>query len=207
MRVFIGVDSRQSIAGAVLSHSISVRSTEPVSITLLHLHQLPITHRGLTEFTYSRYLVPWLCNYEGKALFIDADMLCLGDIANLFKLYDESAVQVVKSHRRFEWPSLMLFNCEKCKMLTPDYVQNYETPQDLKWASEIGELPAVWNHLVGYDSPKAAQIVHFTKGIPVWEETRDCEYADLWHEERKAMMSTCGYRELMGKSIHIKESA
>ena len=203
MRVFIGVDRRQFIAPAVLSHSISERSTEPVSITMLHLHQLPITRRGLTEFTYSRYLVPWLCNYEGRALFLDADMLCLGDIRNLFALADDTAVQMVKNERRFEWPSLMLFNCAKCKVLTPDTVQNDERLFALEWAECIGELPATWNHLVGYDAPTAAQLVHFTKGIPVWQETQDCEYADLWHAERKAMMSTCSHQELMGGSVHV----
>ena len=36
-----------------------------------------------TEFTYTRFLVPYLCGYQGKAIFIDCDMLCLGDIAEL----------------------------------------------------------------------------------------------------------------------------
>ena len=206
MRVFIGTDRRQPIAANVLAHSISERSSEPVCITKLHLHQLPITRKGLTEFTYSRFLVPYLCNYEGTALFLDADMLCLGDIKNLFSLADGSAVQVVKNKQRFEWPSLMLFNCEKLKHLDPHYVQEDEKLFSLNWAQEIGELPNTWNHLVGYDAPTAAQIVHFTKGIPVWEETKDCEYADLWHQERRQMMSTCSFQELMGRSVHVVDS-
>jgi hypothetical protein len=207
MRVFIGVDSRQPIAASVLAHSISERASEPVSITKLHLHQLPITRRGLTEFTYSRFLVPHLCNYEGTALFLDADMLCLGDIKNLFALADGSAVQVVKNKEHFEWASLMLFNCDRCKTLTPHHVQEDGKLFGLNWAGEIGELPSTWNHLIGYDDPKAAQLVHFTKGIPVWDETRDCEYADLWHQERRQMMSTCSFTELMGRSRHLKHAS
>ena len=205
MRVFIGVDSRQPIAANVLAYSIRTRATKLVSITFLQLGQLPITRKGLTEFTYSRYLVPWLCDFKGEALFLDADMLCLSDIMQLPA--GRSAVSVVKNARRFEWPSLMYFNCEKCKALTVNYVQFEKSPQSLEWADEIGELPSEWNHLVGYDQPQDAKIVHFTKGIPVWEETENCEYAGQWHLERREMMYTCGYEELMGRSVHNREVA
>jgi lipopolysaccharide biosynthesis glycosyltransferase len=67
----------------VLAHSIYKRASKPVSITPLVLSQLPIKRVGLTEFTYSRYLVPYLCGYEGLAIFMDADMLCLGDVHEL----------------------------------------------------------------------------------------------------------------------------
>ena len=207
MEVFIGADPRQPIAAAVLAHSISVRSSLPVKITRLHLNQLPITRVGLTQFTYARFLVPYLCGFHGPALFLDADMLCLGDIADLFDLADGSAVQVVKNKRHFEWPSMMLFNCGKLKTLTPEYVQSDEKLFALNWAQEIGELPPWWNHLVGYDPPQNAQLVHFTKGIPVWPETEGCEYADRWHYDRKAMMSTCGFQELMGNSRHYPKGA
>lgn len=208
MRVFIGSDPRQPIASNVLAHSIRARASKPVSITFLELDQLPITRRGLTFFTYSRYLVPWLCDFEGIALFLDADMLCLGDIENIEEFFNgHSAVHVVKNKQRFEWPSLMMFNCRRCKVLTPEYVQNDQKLQSLDWASDVGEIPSVWNHLVGYDPPQKAQIVHFTKGIPVWPETENCEYADLWHMERRAMMYTCGYQELMGGSRHSQDAA
>ena len=72
------------------------------------IQQLPLKRMGLTPFTYSRFLVPQLCNYEGWALFLDLDMLVQGDIAELFDLADESqAVMVVKSNARFEWASVM----------------------------------------------------------------------------------------------------
>lgn len=203
MRVFVGCDPRQPVAPAVLAHSIAARSSKPVSITRLHLNQLPITRVGLTQFTYSRFLVPYLCNYEGTALFLDADMLVLGDIAELFELADGSAVQVVKNPQRFEWPSLMLFNNEKCQKLTPEYVQNDGKLFSLNWATEIGDLPPEWNHCVGYDPPKATKILHYTKGIPVWPQTQNCDFAEQWHMERRAMMSTCGFEELMGNSVHV----
>lgn len=204
MRIFIGFDRRQPVALNVLQSSIYRRASRPVQITPLVIDQLPISRKGLTEFTYSRFLVPWLCNYQGTALFLDADMLVLSDICELFDLFDEShAVQVVKNKQRFEWPSLMLFNNAECRQLTPEFV---ETSQDLfkmEWG-DVGELPKKWNYCVGYDEAIPwASLVHFTKGIPVWDETSGCQYAEHWHKERRFMMSTCSFEELMGKSIHV----
>lgn len=200
-RVFIGYDPRQPLAYQVLAHSIWKRASEPASITRLQLNQLPIRRKGLTEFTYSRYLVPYLCGYEGTAIFMDADMLCLADIATLPA--PSGSVSVVKNERRFEWPSLMVFDCAKCKRLTPDYIE-YSTPQSFDWATDgVGELPSEWNHLVGYDAPRAdAKVVHFTMGIPFWPETRNSEYTDQWHKDAQESMSTVSWEALMGGSVH-----
>ncbi len=81
--IFIGYDPRQAVAYNVLQYSLLSRSSRPLSITPLVLETLPIGRQGLTPFTYSRFLVPWLCNYEGWGLFLDLDMLALGDISEV----------------------------------------------------------------------------------------------------------------------------
>ena len=75
LNVFIGYDPRQPVAYNVLQHSIVRHASEPVAITPLILKQLPIERRGLTEFTFSRFLVPYLCGFKGMAVFLDADMV------------------------------------------------------------------------------------------------------------------------------------
>lgn len=204
LRIFIGVDPRQPIAYFALQASIIRKATKPISITPLILSQLPMKRRGLTEFTYSRFLVPYLCGYYGNALFLDADMIVLDDVCKLFDLYDESyAVQVVKNQLKFEWPSLMLFNNEKCRDLTIDMIET-GNPFSFAWG-DVGELPAEWNHLVGYDKPREdAKLVHFTQGIPVFPEVEDCEYAQEWKAEHQAMNSTVSWKEIMGGSVHAE---
>lgn len=204
MNIYIGLDLRQPIAAQVLMHSVYTRASKPVCITPLVLSQLPIKRRGLTDFTFSRYLVPYLSDFVGRSIFMDADMLCLGDVYELMDLADPlAAVSVVKNKQRFEWPSLMVFNNAMCRQLTPEWIDNKETaPQSLSWARQVGELPPDWNHLVGYDRHGPAKLVHFTSGIPCWPETKDCEYAAEWQDERKACNSTVTWEELMGKSIH-----
>jgi len=65
-----------------------------------------------------------------------------------------------------------------------------------KWLGDdglIGELPARWNHLVGYDAPRRdAALVHYTIGGPWFDPYRDCEYAEEWRRERESMLSASG---------------
>ena len=203
-RVCIGFDPRQPLAFTVAAHSIWSRATKPVEIIRLQLSQLPITRRGLTEFTYSRFLVPFLSDYSGYSLFVDADMLCLGDITEIKASDPMAEVSVVMHERKFERPSLMLFNCKRCKVLTPEYVEDKTHGLlDLYWAGRIGKLPAEWNHLVGYDAPNPdAKMLHFTQGIPCWPQTSDQYMADEWHKESKRAMSTVSFNDLMGNSVH-----
>ena len=112
MKIFIGYDGRQPISYTVLQSSIIRRTSEPVSIAPLVLKTLPIKRQGLTPFTFSRFLVPHLCHYEGWALFLDIDILLLDDISKLFRLADDKyAIMVSKNEHKFEWASVMLFNC------------------------------------------------------------------------------------------------
>ncbi|MEZ5596654.1 MAG: hypothetical protein R3E84_09730 [Pseudomonadales bacterium] len=219
VRVFIGYDSNEIIAYHVLAHSILEHASLPVSITPVMQSQLRgVYHReshalASTEFSFSRFLVPWLCNYEGWAIFIDCDMLCLGDIAELWSWRRPSMdLMVVKhDHRptsttkfnnnvqtRYEkknWSSVMLMNCARARTLTPEYV-NTATGLELhqfKWLEDenrIGALPHRWNHLAGYDAydPDAA-IVHYTEGGPYFNAYRNCEYSAEWRATLSRMLS------------------
>lgn len=207
MRIYIGVDPRQPVAYNVLQWSIARRASTPVAIIPLILPATPVTRIGLTDFTFTRYLVPALSGYVGTSLFLDADMLVLDDINKLSPLMDEKhPVYVVKGEERFEWPSLMLFNNEKCKALTVDYINDENTqPQSFEWAESIGELPKEWSFCVGYDEPKDnPSIIHYTAGIPHFPETRDCDYSAEWWSEYEAMLGNCSWLELMGDSVHAK---
>ena len=141
-------------------------------------------------------------------IFLDSDVLVRGDVAELlaYPLIDPDVpVFVVKGPRKFEWASVMVFNNALCRKLTPDLLNMKSVnPLSFDWTPTIGELPAAWNHLVGYDAPNPdAKIVHFTQGIPIWPETKDCEYAEEWHKTAKASMSSVSFQALMGHSVHV----
>ena len=213
-RVMIGFDSKEVAAYHVLCHSILERASIPVAFT-------PITLTGLggvftrernqlqsTEFSFSRFLAPYLSNYEGWSLFLDCDMLFRRDIAELWALRDDRCAvmcckhdyspqedtkflgQVQTKYQKKNWSSVMLFNNPRCRALTPDYVNNATGLElhQFKWLGgdeEIGSLPLAWNHLVGvYDYDPAAANVHFTEGGPYFTEYSGVDYADEWFRAR-----------------------
>jgi hypothetical protein len=216
--VFIGYDSREVVAFNVLAHSIQARSSTPVAIAPIMLAQLQGTFARerhslqSTDFSFSRFLTPYLSGFQGFSIFMDCDMLMLDDIAPLWALRDDRyAVQLIKhDHRPREstkflgepqtayekknWSSVMLFNNERCAGLTPEYVNRASGLElhQFKWVGGdhlIGALPKKWNHLVGYDAPSSdVSLVHYTLGGPYFQEYADCEYADEWRVERDAML-------------------
>ncbi|MBL8709675.1 MAG: hypothetical protein JNL25_10805 [Rhodospirillaceae bacterium] len=216
LQIYIGFDHRQAVSYNVLQFSIFRRASKPVSITPLVLPTLPITRQGLTPFTYSRFLTPWLNGFQGWAMFLDTDYLCLADMAEIFAMCDDRyAVMVSKNVKRFEWASMIMFNCAHPanRILTPDYVEDANrcrSPHAIDWLPEelVGDLPREWNHLVGYDPPRTdAKLVHYTQGMPVFEETSGSEYTQHWMAEHKASNQTLGWVELMGRSVHASTTA
>ena len=210
IRVFIGYDPRQPLAYNVMQHSIVRNASVPVAITPLILNQLPIKRRGLTEFTYSRFLVPALCDFQGLAVFADADIVVRGDIRELIDAVGENpghSVYVNKLQERFEWPSVMVFDCGRCRDLTPAYIDDAKNALfDFAWAEDgVGGFPAEWNHCVGYEETRDdAKLFHYTQGLPCFVETAGLPEDAYWHDELKRMKHTVSWRELMGSSIHAK---
>lgn len=223
VRVFIGYDRAEPAAFHVLSHSIHRRAGRPVTIAPVMLSQTAGVFRRAadplqsTDFSFSRFLVPYLCGFQGWAVFMDCDMLMLDDIAALWDLRDDAYTLLCVHHdhrpeetvkflgapqtryERKNWSSVMLMNCAACAALTPDYV-NTASGLELhrfRWIEDdrrIGALPARWNHLVDYDPPLPADKIsnlHFTEGGPWFEDYAACGYADLWFAERDLMLR-CG---------------
>ena len=228
IKVFIGYDPQETIAYHVLANSIMRQSSKPVQITPLMLKNLPLT-RGRevtqsTEFAFSRFLVPWLCNYEGKAIFMDCDMLCRMDIADLFKQTTDynAQVSVVKHNytpidedkflgnkqTRYpmkNWSSLMIFNNPKCRVLTPEIVNEASGMylHQFQWADEIGEIPKSYNHLVGEYKPNPnAKIVHYTLGTPCFKKYQHCEFLKEWYDEKNMVLDYDNYGEYAKPERH-----
>lgn len=220
LKIFIGYDPKETVAYHVLCHSILRHCTVPISITPLarcHLGQVYDRQRGATEsteFSITRFLVPYLCGYEGQAVFLDCDMLVQHDITELFAYalaYPDKAVLVCQhdytpgettkflgqpqtAYPRKNWSSVMVFNNGQCRALTPAYV-NTASGLDLhrfNWLdhdARIGELPLDWNWLIGEYPPKAdAKNLHWTLGGPWFADYATTEHAALWYAERDRML-------------------
>lgn len=219
LTVYIGYDTREADAFKVAMYSLLETATCPVRVVPLKQSRLrmsgllhrPVDHRNgifdlnssapqATEFANARFFVPLLA-HSGIALFVDCDVVFLGDVAELFDLFDpDKAVQVVQSthlpketvkmvgapqtkYPRKNWSSVMLWNVDHPanKRLTLDVVNNWpgRNLHAFDWLSdsEIGSLPKEWNWLVNVqDEPENPKIAHYTLGgpwLPTWKPAKN----------------------------------
>jgi hypothetical protein len=219
--IFVGTDQRQALGSEAFMYSVNKYSSELVFYNFLNesvLKQKKLLpdlwdKDQLSTHGRSRFLVPYLSNYEGWSLFVDgSDMMLRQDIANLWALRDDHfSVMVVKhpdfdrdfqilgrehiAFNRFNWSSVMLFNNSKCKQLTPEYVLNapYKCLHQFQWLESdnlLGQLPRRWNHLVGfYPYEEDTSLIHWTKGAPhLGAEYLHSDYAEEWTATASEML-------------------
>lgn len=223
VKVFVGWDQRDATAYRVCEASIKDRATIPVEVIPLRDWELRqqgcywrpyhVDERGQmwdardgkpfsTNFSFTRFCVPWLNKYSDEwVVFCDADMLWLGDIAELMTLKDEkkSVMCVQHDHRpkeqikmdgviqtiyqRKNWSSFMLMNTARCRSLTPFAINNQTGTwlHSMCWVDndQIGDIPEEWNWLEGWSSPEMnPKVIHYTRGTPDMDPNVD--KADLW---------------------------
>lgn len=226
LNVFIGYDSREPEAWEVARSSLLRHATGPVHVQ--PLKDRALCHAGLytrawrtegaqkvdavdgkpfsTDFSFTRFLVPALCQWEGWAIFVDCDFLFMADLTRIQEEFDpDYAVMVCKQdyrptqdvkmdgqvqsrYWRKNWSSLIAFNCghPSNKMLTVQAVN--ERPgswlHGFSWLEdrEIGDLDHRWNWLAGTTQGEPLA-VHYSMGGPWFAHCQDVAYAKEWLAE------------------------
>ena len=218
IRLVVGFDQREAIAYHVFVQSVIQNSNNPVSFYPLSKNSLSFYNETRSDrsnaFTYSRFLTPFIMNFEGWAIYLDGDMVCQEDISLLWKLKDsKKAVQVVKheyktkSNKKYlnnvnidypkkNWSSVIIWNCAhpKNKALTPDLISTSDGKflHRFMWLDDedIGELPLEWNWLaIEYPPNPTAKLIHYTLGTPCFSEYAKADTSEIWHSAFESTMS------------------
>ena len=217
INLYIGHDPRESVGTHVFLSSLLKQTTAPVAVTFLHK---PMLHRlfggdiaeGTNAFTLSRFLIPFIQNWRGDAIYMDgADMLLKADLGQLEVWRDPyKAVQVVKheyqtndplkyrgtsmeaentDYGRKNWASMMLISCHHYawRKMTPQYLRSASKVEILNfsWMEDgyIGEIPKTWNWLADeYGFNADAKLLHWTQGIPGFNHYKYAPHGDDWHK-------------------------
>lgn len=150
-------------------NAIELNDREPVLAPM----PLKIKYRNVTEFSLYRYLIPQICNYQGKAIYIDSDIVCLADIGELFDSELNEADFLAKKEADTWALSVMLIDCEKCHFDLTAYCNEIEqglyTYQDFSQMSpkflyyhqfSIVQLDPNWNVYDHYDP--STKLIHYT---------------------------------------------
>ena len=219
--VYIGYDPKEDMAYQVLKFSLERITTKPIRVVPIRLdvvQRMGLYRREFSvmdgqrydtidgrpfssDFSFTRFLVPFLNMFEGKALYMDCDMYMRTDVSELFDLcsldyyplwcvhhkYEPDAGRkmynkVQEPYRRKNWSSLIMFNCAHAahRNLSLDdvntragrWLHGFEWLPDKE--ADIGRIPEEWNWLDGHSPEKLeAKNVHFTTGGP-WFENWQC---------------------------------
>lgn len=88
LKVFVGAGPADIVPYRVLAHSIHRHASQPARVEMLPAAEGPTpadrSNRPRTAFSFSRFMIPALCDHEGSAVYVDSDMLVFADIAELF---------------------------------------------------------------------------------------------------------------------------
>ena len=237
MRVYVGLDESQIVAARVLEHSIRKHASRPVRV--IPMLDVPTPeprdreNRGRTGFSFSRFHIPKLAGYRGRAMYMDADMHVFGDLAELWEIpFGDRKVLVTRQDEPPEqWKdadwfkpgrqmSVMLLDCERLDWDVAEIVRGldekrYTYPElmfDLCVVddAEIGDdVPPEWNHLEHHE-PGTTKNLHYTV-VPTQPWKADGNpYTELWEAEFQEARATGIVRDdevlRLARARHIKRS-
>ena len=228
IHIFIGTDRWQRDSGAesVLEHSIIKHTTCPVEIHWMRSGDPGweisengqggtwaaggaiaggwVKGRGMTwgtPFSCFRFAVPELMNFEGTAIYLDADMLLLDDIAKLADLTPSSrhGYKCVSAARtdvsvidcgwfkdKDWWPSLAMMKSTRCRVF--EYMRMLQHYNALDTT-----LSPQWNDIDGKlyrDHPEDVKLIHYSHvDYPKeWPHVKTCvPAAERWFAEKAEM--------------------
>lgn len=213
IKLLIGWDSREAVGSHVFLQSVVDHCSLPIDVTILTpklIGDLGVGTDGTNAFSKARFLAPYIYGFNGHTIFLDgADMLCMGDIAELWNLRDHrAAIQVVqhdytprskrkyigtkleadnKPYPRKNWSSLILWHNSWFghRILTPEFINRASGPDlhRFSWIPEdrISPLPKRWNVLIDEDNQDESPLLaHWTNGIPAFEHYSKAPYSSDW---------------------------
>jgi Glycosyl transferase family 8 len=181
MRIFCGADRSQQLAFRVLEHSIRRHSSLPLKMRTIDNSLAPEVsdprYAPYTEFSFGRFAIPELCAHNGRAIYLDSDMLVFRDIATLWNLPFASAKVLIEigglaRRDRGKQAAVMLLDCARLPWdvakiiagLGRDYSYNeLMSLKPLLASGDLGEgIPRGWNDLDDYH-PARTGLIHYTE--------------------------------------------
>jgi len=215
--IYVGYDSRFPLAYEACERSIKkfapnvvVKALKKDELQANNLYQREDENESSTEFTYLRFLVPYLEGYHGHAIYCDSTMMWRADPREMTKHINSHQAAAVVQHNftscpsdtklgdlpqvyypRKNWASVILFNCSHpdSRRLIPKEVRDQTAKYLLEFdwiekPSNLGLIPLEYNYLLGYYSSPVSdsdiKAVNYTDGGPWDVNYRHLDFADEW---------------------------
>jgi hypothetical protein len=187
IRIFVGTPANNEDLElqAVLEWSLRKHASEPIELEWMKLSKSPasfwyssaikrqgwLTQSWATPFSGFRWAIPEFCNFQGKAIYLDIDMIVMDDIAKLWHTEPrDGAFCVAKNPDTF---CCTLWFCDRAKAHLPP-------------AQRIKTEYALYAHLRRKFNP--TQIQPFENGN--WNCLDGESYPTIWHQDVKIVHCT-----------------
>jgi len=205
LNIYIGTENNQLIPQLVLEYSILEHSGKPVKI-----HPIKQKHSriGGTNFGFARFYVPELNEFEGVAIYLDADQLVFTDIHQLASTLDVANNSIALVNRpegyfgkkqpgQHNQTSVMVLDCGKLTDWKTDSMFDHVVPNraelqpgqihyrdfmSLKWFDQnrIQAISPRWNHFnIVNDNTNLTHFSH-VRSQP-WKNPKH-ELTEFWGE-------------------------
>ena len=210
VRIYVGAHESERLAFKVLEHSIKRHTRLPVEMYTIDNSLMPPPrdnrYLAYTNFSYGRFAIPSQAGYQGRAIYLDSDMIVFSDIAEIWELpFDGAKVMVERmtenTRDMVRVTAVMVMDCSALQWdpeqimagLGIDY--SYDELMAVSPLLEEGEfkdrLPIGWNSLDTYDK-ESTRLLHYTR-----IKTQPWVYPDhplgyLWIDELKLMLKDGG---------------
>jgi len=181
IRIFGGGDRSRQLPFKVFAWSVRRHTARDVEVRTIDNALSPIPtdprFKPYTEFSFARFVIPSLCNYEGRAVYMDSDMLVFADIGELWDTdLQGAAIAIEKGSRsqadKGKHAAVMLLDCAKLDWQVADIVAGLGQRYAYKALMQIDPLltpgmmreliPAGWNELDHFE-PGRTRNIHYTK--------------------------------------------
>jgi hypothetical protein len=195
VKIFIGSGEQSLLERKVLIYSLHKHTQRDLDISVFNgthnsverkgkapaLAPLPLhlKYRNQTEFSLYRYLIPELCAFEGRAIYLDSDTICLADIGSLFDLpllecdFLAKREYAEQDGDRMWGLSVMLIDCERSRFPLDEifneidrglytYTEFSQMGKNFltRRAFQISELDPAWNSFDRADT--GTKLIHYT---------------------------------------------
>lgn len=174
------------------THNSIERNDEPPVLAEMSLN---VKYRNYTEFSNYRWLIPSICNHQGRAIFLDSDMVCVSDIGTLFDLEMNGCAMLAKAEAYKgdkSWGmSNILFDCSKChfdleqifrevdqKQFSNTEFQQMAPAFLAKHPYSLGPLDSNWNSFDHFD--ENTKLIHYTNLRTQPWKFAGHKHEDLW---------------------------
>lgn len=178
IKLFVGCapNGEDAESQMVLEYTAKKHSSLPIEITWMkHSNDPESFWHGwssgtwATPFSGFRWGIPAACNFEGQAIYMDSDMIILGDLAELWNIpWNDTAIVMGKGGWRF---CVAKWNCSRAKDVLPPIEQIKTTPTaHQQLAHGLPQHPQLeqifdrqWNNFDGENDPlEEIKILHYT---------------------------------------------